>query len=182
MRKNSRILRILKFVKCAFSNYAVIARGTGSLGHRISSGHSHMPLQLDSVCNGDRYPKAVSRTQLEHDAPTPHERARNTACIAYPTLLSIDALRTHFSSPNSGMYPRTILQYTLSCRVLYFSMYWFVALRLTMGLGPIIKPKRHDTDLLWICCTTSCRPTTSPQQIRLLEFGFKGWVKRLSHR
>jgi len=30
----------------------------------------------------------------------------------------------------------------------------------------LVKPKLHQTDLLWTCCTTCC-----PQQIRLLEFG-----------
>jgi len=32
-----------------------------------------------------------------------------------------------------------------------------------------LKPKLHYMDLLWICCTTN------PQQIRLVEFGFKHW-------
>ena len=32
-----------------------------------------------------------------------------------------------------------------------------------------LKPKLHNFDLLWICCTTCC--TTNPQQIEVVEFG-----------
>jgi len=35
-------------------------------------------------------------------------------------------------------------------------------------------------DLLWICCTACC--TTNPQQIRVVEFGFKNTTKYATFR
>jgi len=38
--------------------------------------------------------------------------------------------------------------------------------------GDWLKPKLHLRDLLWICCGLYSKSTTSPRQIKLVEFGF----------